>query len=90
MAHDREDAILGQLFAERLARGALYDFESVEYFLLFHRLRERRVERWRYLWRLVWTPGVCDLKAVRLPEAFFPLYRLVRVARPLGKLPSVS
>jgi hypothetical protein len=86
VAHDRAVPILGQLFAERLARGTLYDFESVEYFLLFHRLRERRVDRWRYLWRLVWTPGVGDLAAVRLPEPLFPLYRLVRLARLLRKL----
>ena len=86
VARDPEVPILGQLFAERLARGATYDFESAEYFLLVRRLRERRADRWRYLWRLVWTPGVGDLAAVRLPEPLFPLYRLVRLARLLRKL----
>lgn len=85
-AGDPEIAILGKIFAERLAQGTSYDFESPEYFLLIRKLRERRVDRWRYLWRLVWTPGVGDLAAVQLPQALFPLYRIVRLARLLRKL----
>lgn len=81
LAADAEAARLGSLFAERLARAAAYDFESPDYFLLIRKLRERSVDRWRYLWRLVWTPGVGDLAAVRLPEILFPLYRAVRLAR---------
>jgi hypothetical protein len=77
---------LGREYAHRLARVATYDFESPEYFLLIMKLRERRYDRWRYLWRLVWTPGVGDLNAVRLPEALFPLYRIVRMGRLLRKL----
>ncbi len=72
---------LGAEFAARLVRGASYDFESTEYFWLILKLRERRSDRWRYLWRLVWTPGVGDIAAVQLPEALFPLYRIVRIAR---------
>jgi len=77
---------LGSEFAERLARGAAYDFESTEYFRLILKLRERRGDRWRYLWRLVWTPGAGEIAAVRLPEALFPLYRIVRVGRLMRKL----
>jgi len=77
---------LGAEFAARLVRGASYDFESTEYFRLILKLRERRADRWRYLWRLVWTPGVGDVAAVRLPEALFPLYRVVRVSRLARKL----
>jgi hypothetical protein len=76
---------LGAAFAARLARGAAYDFESTEYFRLILNLRERRGDRWRYLWRLVWTPGAGDLAALRLPEALFPLYRVVRVGRLIRK-----
>lgn len=86
VAGDRQVPILGNLFAERLARTALYDFESPEYFLLIRKLRERPADRWRYLWRLLWTPGVGDLAAVRLPEPLFPAYRLVRLARLARKL----
>ena len=79
-AHPRVPA-LGSEFAARLARGEAYDFESTDYFRLILNLRERRSDRWRYLWRLVWTPGVGDVDAVRLSEALFPLYRIVRILR---------
>jgi hypothetical protein len=85
IAADQRVPVLGSEFAERLARGANYDFESTEYFLLIMKLRERRGDRWRYLWRLVWTPGPGDIAAVRLPEALFPLYRIVRMGRLVGK-----
>ena len=86
LAADPRVPALGSEFAERLARGATYDFESTEYFRLILKLRERRGDRWRYLWRLVWTPGAGDVAAVRLPEALFPLYRIVRIGRLMRKL----
>jgi hypothetical protein len=86
IAADPQVPALGSEFAERLARGAVYDFESTEYFRLILKLRERRGDRWRYLWRLVWTPGAGDVAALRLPEALFPLYRIVRIGRLIRKL----
>ena len=86
IAADPRVPALGSEFAERLARGATYDFESTEYFRRIMKLRERRDDRWRYLWRLVWTPGAGDVAAVRLPEALFPLYRIVRIGRLMRKL----
>ncbi len=86
IAADSRVPALGREFAERLARGAAYGFESTEYFRLILKLRERRSDRWRYLWRLVWTPGVGEIAAVRLPEALFPLYRIVRIARLMRRL----
>lgn len=77
---------LGREFAGRLARDAVYDLESTEYFRLLMNLRERRGDRLRYLWRLVWTPGVGDVAAVRLPEALFPCYRIVRIGRLMRKV----
>lgn len=77
---------LGREFAERIARSAIYNFDSTEYFRLILKLRERRVDRWRYLWRLVWTPSVGDLATVQLPEPLFPLYRIVRMGRLIKKL----
>jgi hypothetical protein len=85
IAADVQVPALGSEFAERLARGAAYDFESTEYFRRILKLRERRCDRWRYLWRLVWTPGTGDIAAVRLPGALFPLYRIVRIGRLIGK-----
>jgi hypothetical protein len=83
---DRRVPALGQEFGERLARGEGYDLESTKYFRLILKLRERPGDRWRYLWRLVWTPGVGDVAAVRLPETLFPLYRIVRIGRLMGKV----
>jgi Uncharacterised nucleotidyltransferase len=85
IANDVRVPALGGEFAERLARGATYDFESTEYFRLILKLRERRVDRFRYLFRLAGTPGVGDVAAVRLPEALFPLYRIVRIGRLVRK-----
>ena len=86
IAADPRVPALGSEFAERLARGATYNFESTEYFRLILKLRERRGDRLRYLWRLVWTPGAGDIVVARLPEALFPLYRIVRIGRLMWKL----
>jgi len=86
IAADLRAPALGSEFAARLACGATYDFESTEYFRLILKLRERRGDRLRYLWRLVWTPGAGEIAAVRLPEALFPLYRIVRIGRLMRKL----
>ena len=86
IAADPRAHALGREFAARLARGATYDFESTEYFRLILKLRERCGDRLRYLWRLVWTPGAGEIAAVRLPEALFPLYRIVRVGRLMRRL----
>ena len=86
MADDPQIPVLGQQFANRLARSATYDLDSSEYFRLILRSRESRADRWRYLWRLIWTPGASDLAAVQFPEPLFPLYRVVRVARLSRKL----
>jgi Uncharacterised nucleotidyltransferase len=86
IAADPRVPALGSEFAARLARGAVYDFESTEYFRLILKLRERRGDRLRYLWRLVWTPGAGDVAAVRLPDALFPLYRIVRIGRLMRRL----
>jgi len=58
-----------------------YEVESVSYFRLMLRLRERRRDRLRFLTRLAFTPGPSEWAAVRLPQPLFPLYRIVRVAR---------
>lgn len=86
MGADSRVPVLGAEFAERIAHGATYDFESTKYFRQILSLRERRRDRWRYVWRLVWTPSSADVAAVRLPEALFPLLRIVRIGRLARKL----
>jgi hypothetical protein len=86
ISSDAQVPALGRQFADRLAASANYDFESTEYFRLTLKLRERPSDRARYLWRLVSTPGSGDIAAIRLPDAFFPLYRIVRVGRLMRKM----
>jgi hypothetical protein len=86
IAADRRVPVLGREFAERLVRGRSFDLESTEYFRRIMKLRERRWDRWRYLWRLIWTPGVGDIATMRLPEPLFPLYRIVRIGRLIRRL----
>jgi hypothetical protein len=82
---DADVAVLGEQFAARAARSATYDFESTKYFRLILKLRERGSDQWRYLWRLLWTPGEGDLATISLPERLFPLYRMVRAVRLMRK-----
>jgi hypothetical protein len=86
IARDPEEKRLSDEFAIQLRRAASYNFESGEYFRKILSLRERGSDRWRYLWRLIWTPGPGEVAAVALPEVLFPLYRFVRIGRLLRKL----
>jgi hypothetical protein len=81
IARDPAVRLLGEECAARLRAGETYDFESTGYFREIVKLRERAGDRWRLMWRLVWTPGPGDVAALALPEAMFPLYRAVRVGR---------
>jgi Uncharacterised nucleotidyltransferase len=67
--------------SEIMQAGGPYQTESFAYFHLMMRLRERRRDRARLLWRLASTPGIGEWKSVRLPSRLFPMYSLVRVGR---------
>jgi hypothetical protein len=67
--------------AESVAAGVSYEEEKLSYFRLMMRLRERRMDRVRFLSRLTFTPGPGEWEAVRLPKILFPLYRVVRLVR---------
>ena len=60
--------------------------EALGYFRLMLRLRERTTDRLRFLTRLAFTPGPGEWKAVRLPASLFPLYRVVRLSRLVGRI----
>ena len=60
--------------------------ESVSYFRLMMRLRERPADRRRFLQRLVFTAEPGEWQAVHLPAPLFPLYRLVRLSRLAARL----
>ena len=63
-----------------------FDVESLAYFRLMMRLRERPADRVRFLGRLVFTPGPGEWQSVRLPGPLFPLYRAVRLSRLAARL----
>ena len=69
-----------------IASEAVFNVESLAYFRLMMRLRERPLDRLRFLQRLALTPGPSEWQAVRLPAPLFPLYRLVRLSRLAARL----
>jgi hypothetical protein len=71
-----------------IATEKTFDVESRAYFKLMLRLRERRMDRMRFLGRLVVTPGPGEWTAIRLPMPLFPLYRVVRITRLAARIVS--
>lgn len=78
---DSTSVALAEEISDQITSDVAYDVESVSYFRLMMRLRERPSDRLRFLGRLVFTPGPSEWKTVRLPHSLFPLYRLVRLSR---------
>jgi len=69
-----------------IASESSYNVESLAYFRLMMRLRERPADRRRFLRRLVFTPGPGEWQAIRFPAPLFPLYRVVRLSRLAARL----
>lgn len=80
-AQDKTTTILTDEIQRVIERSEHYDTESVPYFRLMMRLRERRRDRARFFSHLAFTPGTGEWSAVRLPDGLSPLYRLVRFSR---------
>ena len=84
-----KDVKAGELvreMASQVAAETRSDVESLGYFRLMLQLRERVSDRFRFLWRLMLTPGPGEWDALRLPEPLFPIYRLVRLCRVAARL----
>jgi hypothetical protein len=81
IVEDSTARVIADEIATMLGAGVSYSVEQVSYFRLMMRLRERRVDRWRFLGRLTFTPGLGEWEVVRLPRVLFPFYRVVRLAR---------
>lgn len=86
LPHDSVAAALASGVQAQIVSGSEFDVESLAYFRLMLRLRERRFDQLRMLSRLVLTPGPSEWSAIRLPPRLFPLYRLVRLSRLAAKL----
>ena len=81
LRQDRATPALVQEIQAHIVSQSAFNVESLAYFRLMLRLRERGSDRLRFLARLAFTPGPGEWAAVRLPRALFPLYPLVRLAR---------
>lgn len=86
LPEDQTAAELVNEIANYIGGERQYDVESIAYFRLMLRLRERKVDQVRFVRRLVFTPGPNEWAAVRLPSVLFPLYRLVRLSRLTARL----
>jgi hypothetical protein len=75
----------GQI-AESIASGIDYEARKISYFRLMMGLRERKIDRAKFLTRLALTPGPGEWDSVSLPRVLFPFYRVVRMARLAGRL----
>jgi hypothetical protein len=69
-----------------LAEGADYNTGSISYFRWMIRIRERRRDRIKFFWRLIFTPSVGEWSAIQLPGQLFPFYRVVRIFRLISRL----
>jgi len=86
LSADSAALTLADEIAPQIGRSKPQNVESLSYFRLMMRLRERRADRIRFLRRLAFTPGPGEWKSVRLPASLFPLYRLVRLGRLAARL----
>ncbi len=73
--------VLRDEIMQRIRAGQDSDTESIAYFRLWSRVRERRRDKARLGWRLLSTPSVSEWNEVHLPEPLFRFYYLVRLFR---------
>lgn len=83
---DPEVESIGSRICQSILRGTEHNLEAASYFRLILRLRERRRDKLRFLARLAFTPSLSEWSLIRLPAPLFPLYRIVRLFRLIGKL----
>jgi hypothetical protein len=86
LPQDAQSSTLANEIECKVASHTEPDVESLSYFRLMLRLRERPRDRMRFVRRLAFTPGPCEWNAVHLPEVLFPLYRIVRLSRLAAKI----
>ncbi len=86
VARDRTIAGLTSEAMPIMVESAEYNTESIGYFRLMMKLRERWQDRVRFLWRLIFTPSPGEWSMVQLPGPLFPFYRVVRMFRLSARL----
>ena len=83
---DNAAELLAEEIQPTVTRERVFEVESFEYFRLMLLLRECNSDRWRFLTRLILTPGPSEWEAIQLPGPLSPLYRLVRLFRLAARL----
>lgn len=78
---DHEAEPLSEQIARDLPGAEEHNSESLQYFRLMLRLRERTRDQLRFLFRLSVTPSIGEWALVRLPGPLFPVYRIIRLFR---------
>ena len=88
-AHLLPDSAASEL-ADEIERQVMLEsthpVDSLAYFHLMLRLRERPADQVRFVSRLAFTPGPGEWAAIRLPGRLFPLYRVLRLSRLAARL----
>ena len=79
--NDPEIECLAEAARQVLIGSSEYNVQSIDYFRLMVRLRERFQDKFRFLVRLIFTPSVGEWSTIRLPGCLFPLYRGIRLIR---------
>jgi hypothetical protein len=83
---DQELDSISEEIAQRMPVAQDYNAESLPYFRLIFRLRERASDKFRFAFRLAFTPSRGEWAVMRLPAPLFPLYRIIRVFRLAARL----
>ena len=86
LSEDRAVGALADEIEGYLANGKTYKVESLAYFRLMLELRERRIDRTRFITRFVFTAGPGEWAIARLPKPLFPVYRALRISRLAARL----
>jgi hypothetical protein len=82
---DPQVELMGKELIGDMASAREPDSESVRYFSLMLRTRERAIDRIRFITRLIATPTVTEWSMIKLPAPLFPLYRVLRLLRLIGR-----
>ncbi len=78
---DDDSLALKHRIVQRIKAGQESETQSIAYFRLMSRIRERQIDKARMWWRLLWTPSLSEWNEIRLPQPLFRFYSLIRLLR---------
>jgi Uncharacterised nucleotidyltransferase len=85
LTHDPTVRLLAAEIARNMGSNTELHSESLAYFWLMLKTREHQRKRIKFVVRLILTPTETEWSMIKLPAALFPLYRLVRLFRLIGR-----